>query len=147
MRKLFNNMPFYSDKTIKKVGALLKSGKVNYWTGNECKKFEKEFSNYIGNKYAVTLSNGSVALELALKVLNLKKRDEIIVTPRSFVISASCTINLGLKPVFADVDNNGNLSLEGIEKVYNKKVKAIILVHLNGLSCDLDPIIKFAKKK
>ena len=121
MRKLFNNMPFYSDKTIKKVAALLKSGKVNYWTGNECKKFEKEFSNYIGNKYAVTLSNGSVALELALKVLNLKKQDEIIVTPRSFVISASCTINLGLKPVFADVDNNGNLSLEGIEKAYNKK--------------------------
>ena len=146
MRKLFNNMPFYSDKTIKKVAALLKSGKVNYWTGNECKKFEKEFSNYIGNKYAVTLSNGSVALELALKVLNLKKQDEIIVTPRSFVISASCTINLGLKPVFADVDNNGKLSLEGIEMAYNKKVKAIILVHLNGLSCDLDPIVKFAKK-
>lgn len=146
MRKLFNNMPFYSDKTIKRVAALLKSGKVNYWTGNECKKFEKEFSNYIGNKYAVTLSNGSVALELALKVLNLKKQDEIIVTPRSFVISASCTINLGLKPVFADVDNNGNLSLEGIKKAYNKKVKAIILVHLNGLSCDLDPIIKFTKK-
>ena len=72
MRKLFNNMPFYSDKTIKKVAALLKSGKVNYWTGNECKKFEKEFSNYIGNKYAITLSNGSVAMELTLKVLNLK---------------------------------------------------------------------------
>ena len=86
-------------------------------------------------------------MELALKVLNLKKQDEIIVTPRSFVISASCTINLGLKPVFADVDNNGNLSLEGIEKAYNKKVKAIILVHLNGLSCDLDPIVKFAKNK
>ena len=139
-------MPFYSSKSIQKIGPLLKSGKVNYWTGNECKKFEKEFSNYIGNKYSVAVSNGSVALELALQALNLKKRDEIIVTPRSFIISASCTLNLGLKPVFADVDDNGNLSIEGIKKAYNKNVKVLIVVHLNGLSCDLDPIIKFAKK-
>ena len=139
-------MPFYSSKSIQKIGPLLKSGKVNYWTGNECKKFEKEFSNYIGNKYSIAVSNGSVALELALQALNLKKRDEIIVTPRSFIISASCTLNLGLKPVFADVDDNGNLSIEGIKRAYNKNVKVLIVVHLNGLSCDLDPIIKFAKK-
>ncbi|MDB2382115.1 DegT/DnrJ/EryC1/StrS family aminotransferase [Candidatus Pelagibacter bacterium] len=139
-------MPFYSNKSIKKIGTLLKSGKVNYWTGNECKKFEKEFSSYLGSEYAVTLSNGSVALEIALQALNLKKGDEIIVSPRSFIISASCTLNLGLKPVFADVDNNGNLNIEGIKKVYNKNVKAVIIVHLNGLSCDLDPITKFTKK-
>ena len=139
-------MPFYSNKSIKKIGTLLKNGKVNYWTGNECKKFEKEFSNYLGSEYAVTLSNGSVALEIALQALNLKKGDEIIVSPRSFIISASCTLNLGLKPVFADVDNNGNLNIEGIKKVYNKNVKAVIIVHLNGLSCDLDPITKFVKK-
>ena len=139
-------MPFYSNKLIKKIGPLLKSGKVNYWSGNQCKNFEKEFSKYLGNKYSVALSNGSVALEIALKTLRLKKSDEIIVSPRSFIISASCTLNLGLKPKFADVDKNGNLSIEGIKKVFNKKVKAIILVHLNGLSCDLDPIIKFAKK-
>ena len=139
-------MPFYSSKSIQKIGTLLKSGKVNYWTGNECKKFEKEFSNYLGNEYAVTLSNGSVALEIALHALNLKKGDEIIVSPRSFIISASCTLNLGLKPVFADVDDNGNLSIEGIKKAYNKNIKAVIVVHLNGLSCDLDPIVKFAKK-
>ena len=146
MRKIFNNMPFYPNKSIQKIGALLKSGKVNYWTGNEGKKFEKEFSNYIGNKYSVTISNGSVALELALQALNLKSKDEIIVTPRSFIISASCTINLGFKPVFADVDHNGNLSIDGIKKAYNKNVKAIIVVHLNGLPCDLDPILKFVKK-
>ena len=139
-------MPFYSSKAIRKIGPLLKSGKVNYWSGNECKKFEQEFSRYLGNKFSLTLSNGSVALELALKALNLKKQDEIIVSPRSFIISSSCTLNLGLKPIFADVDENGNLSIEGIKKAYNKKVKVIIIVHLNGLSCDLEPIIKFAKK-
>ena len=139
-------MPFYSNKSIQKIGPLLKSGKVNYWSGNECKKFEQEFSNYLGNKYSLAVSNGSVALEMALKALNFNKRDKIIVSPRSFIMSASCTLSMGLKPVFADVDDNGNLSIEGIKKVYSKNVRAIILVHLNGLSCDLDPIMKFAKK-
>jgi dTDP-4-amino-4,6-dideoxygalactose transaminase len=92
------------------------------------------------------VSNGSVALEIALKALNLRKTDSVIVTPRSFIISASCVLNLGLKPIFADVDNNGNLGIEGIKKAYKKNVKAIIAVHLNGLSCDLDPILNFAKK-
>jgi dTDP-4-amino-4,6-dideoxygalactose transaminase len=140
-------MPFYSSKSIQKIGPLLKSGKVNYWSGNEGNKFEKEFSNYLGNKFSVALSNGSVALEIALQALNLKKGSQIIVTPRSFIISASCTLNLGLKPIFADVDDNGNLNIESIKKVYNKNVKAIIVVHLNGLSCDLDPIIKFVRKQ
>ena len=138
--------PKFNKNSISKVQQVLKSGKVNYWTGNECSQFEKEFSNYHNVKYSLTISNGSVALELALKALNLKKKDSIIVTPRSFVISASCVLNLGLKPIFADIDDNGNLSIEGIKKSYNKNVKAIIVVHLNGLPCDLDPILKFVKK-
>jgi len=138
--------PSYNQNTLKKVQQVLKSGRVNYWTGNECKEFEKEFSKYIGNKYAITLSNGSVALELALKALRLKEGDEIIVSPRSFIISASCVFSLGLKPIFADVDYNGNLSIQGIKNAYNKKVKAVIVVHLNGLACDMDPILKFVKK-
>ncbi len=137
--------PYYPPKLISKINNVLKSGKVNYWTGNEGVLFEKEFCNYIGNKYSIAVSNGSVALEIALKALNFKKNDQIIVTPRSFVISASCVINLGLKPVFADVDSNGNLNIEGIKNSYTSKVKAIIVVHLNGFPCDLDPIIEFAK--
>jgi dTDP-4-amino-4,6-dideoxygalactose transaminase len=140
-------MAFYSRKITQKVRKILMSGKVNYWTGNECKNFEKDFSKYHKIKYSIAVSNGSVALEIALKSLNLTSKDKIIVTPRSFIISASCVLNLGLKPVFADVDYNGNLSIEGIKKVYNKNIKAIILVHLTGLSCDLDPILEFVKKK
>ncbi len=136
----------YTSKQIKKVSMVLKNNKTNYWTGKECKKFEVEFSKYIGNKYSVAVSNGSVALEIALRVLELKKGDRVIVTPRSFIISASIVLNLGLRPIFADVDHNGNLSIEGIKKVYKNSVKAIIIVHLNGLSCDLDPILKFVKK-
>ena len=136
----------YDKHQINSVINILKKNKTNYWTGTECKKFEKEFSNYHKNKYSIAVSNGSVALELSLKALNLSPNDEIIVTPRSFIISASCVVNLGFKPVFADVDQNGNLNIKEISKVYSKRVKAIILVHLNGISCDLDPIIKFAKK-
>jgi dTDP-4-amino-4,6-dideoxygalactose transaminase len=139
--------PFYDRNSIKKISNILKSGKVNYWTGKECVLFEKYFSSYVGLKYSVAVSNGSVALELAIKSLNLKKNDEIIVTPRSFIASASCVINVGLKPIFAEVDDNGNLSINGIKKAFNKKVKAVILVHLNGLVCDVDPIIEFVKKK
>ncbi len=141
-----SNYPYFDKTSLKKVRQVLISGKVNYWTGNKCKEFENKFSKYMGNKFSVAVSNGSVALEIALKALNLKKRDEVIISPRSFIISASCVINLGLKPIFSDVDDNGNLSIEGIEKVYNKNVKALIVVHLNGLSCDLDPILKFVKK-
>ena len=139
--------PIFNKDISKKVLQVLQSGKVNYWTGNECKNFEKEFSDYHNIKYSSCVSNGSVALEIALKALNLKKTDTVIVTPRSFVISASCVINLGLKPIFGDVDHNGNLNIEGIKKAYNKNVKAIIVVHLNGLSCDLDPILKFVRQK
>jgi len=138
--------PYFDKNSLKKTIRVLKSGRVNYWTGNEGKKFEKEFSNYHGVKYSVAVSNGSVALELALKALNLKKGDEVIVSPRSFIISASCVLNAGLRPVFSDVDNNGNLNIDDILKVYQKNVKAIILVHLNGLSCDLDLILNFIKK-
>lgn len=137
----------YDNKQITKVVNVLKKNKTNYWSGIECKKFEKEFSKYHNLKYSVAVSNGSVALEIALKALKLSQKDKVIVTPRSFIISASCVLNLGLEPIFADVDNNGNLSIDGISKVFNKSVKAIIVVHLNGLACDMDPIINFVKKK
>ncbi len=137
----------YNNPQINSVVKILKRNKTNYWTGNECKKFEKEFSRYHNVKYSVAVSNGSVALEIAIRSLNLKKGSEVVVTPRSFIISASAVINLGYKPVFADVDNNGNLSSNEISKVLSNKTKAIVVVHLNGLSCDLDPIIELAKRK
>jgi dTDP-4-amino-4,6-dideoxygalactose transaminase len=136
----------YNKHQINSVSNILKNNKTNYWTGDECNKFEKEFSNYHNRKYSICVSNGSVALELAVKALNLTKGDKIIVTPRSFIISASSVLNMGLKPVFADIDTEGNLNIVGISKVYQKKVKAVIIVHLNGLPCDLDPIVRFAKK-
>jgi len=145
---MYPKWPTYSKKEIRKVANVMSSGKVNFWTGDICNKFEKKFANFFSKKFAISVSSGSVALDLAVKVLNLKKNDEIIVTPRSYIASASCVLSQNLKPVFADVDlNTQNISVESIKKKINKNTRAIVLVHLAGFPCEMDSIIKLCKKK
>ena len=147
MNKSLGKWPHFSQEEIKKVASILSSGKVNYWTGDNCKSFEKEFSEYTDTKYAITLANGTLALELALIALEIRKGDEVIVTPRSFIASASSIIAAGAKPVFADIDlNSGNIDPSSIEKKITNKTKAIICVHLAGWPCEMDHIMKIAKK-
>ncbi len=147
MNSSLNSWPKYSREEIKAVEKILSEGRVNYWTGNVGKLFEKEFSLWAGAKHAIALSNGTVALDLALKALEINSEDEVIVTPRSFIASASSVVNVGANPVFADVDRySGNISANFIEEKITKKTKAIICVHLGGLPCDMDEIIKLAKK-
>ena len=139
--------PDFSAEEIKKVSQVLRSNKVNYWTGNECRNFENEFRLWSDSEYSIALSNGTVALDLALIALDLKKEDEVIVTPRSFIASVSSVVSVGANPVFADVDlKTGNITAETIEKRITKKTKAIICVHLGGLPCEMDDIMKLAKK-
>jgi len=139
--------PYVSKQEHKIVSDVLKSHKLNYWTGLQCKSFEKEFSSFFGKKYGVSVCNASVALDISLRSLNLPRGSEIIVMPRSYVSSASCVLNNNLKPIFADIDiNSQNLSPKSIEKKINKKTKAIILVHLSGYPCEMDKIVKIAKK-
>ena len=142
-----NNWPHYEDDVVDAVTTVLRSGKINQWTGTEVTSFEKEFSEYVGTNYAIAVSNGTTALELALYALNIKQGDEVIVTPRTFIASANCVITRGATPVFADVDlNSQNISLETISPYVTAKTKAIITVHLAGMPCDMDPIINFARK-
>jgi len=138
--------PYYEEDSIQAVTNVLKSGKVNQWTGNEVKMFEKEFSEYIGTKYAIAVSNGTTALELALYALDIKEGDEVIVTSRTFVASANCIITRGATPIFADVDlKTQNISLKTVIKCITDKTKAIITVHLAGMPCDMDPIMNYVK--
>ena len=140
--------PIYTNKEIKKVNEIVKSNKVNYWTGNEGKKFEIEFSNFFNIKYSTAITNASVGLECALKALNIKEGDEVIVPSKSYVSSASCVVNIKAKPIFSDIDlNSQNISLDTIKKLINKKTKAIICVHLGGYPCEMKKISKFCKKK
>lgn len=139
--------PHFESDEIEAVTRVLQSGKVNYWTGNECREFEKEFASAVGCEYGVALTNGTVALELALYALGIKSGDEVIVTPRTFLASASAAVVRGIKPVFADVDpDSGNITAETIEAVITPKTRAIIAVHLAGWSCDMDPIMELAQK-
>lgn len=140
--------PQMSDKMINSVVDVLKSGKLNQWNNSAVREFEKKFSNYIGSKYAIAVFNGTVALELCIKTLGLKEGDEVIVTPRTFIASASCCAWYGIKPVFVDVDiNSQNITLDTIKTAITSKTKAVILVHLAGWPCELEEICKYCREK
>lgn len=137
--------PQFSDDEILAVEDVLKSEKVNFWTGDLCRQFEQKFADYTGRKYAIALANGSLALELALIAYNIGEGDEVIVTCRSFVASASCIIMRGATPVFADVDlNSQNICPTSVKAKITSKTKAIIAVHLAGLPCDMNALNEIA---
>jgi dTDP-4-amino-4,6-dideoxygalactose transaminase len=139
--------PFYDDEQIADVVAVLKSGEVNAWTGSHVAEFEKAYAQHLGRNHAVALANGSVALDLALRIIGLGAGDEVVVTPRSFMASASCVPLAGAIPVFADVDpDSQNISAATIAPCITPRTRAIIVVHLAGWPCDMDPIMKLARK-
>ena len=144
---LEKNWPNFSKDLVSKVGKILSSGKINYTNGQYGKKFEKEFSKFVGNKYSIAICNGTAALEVAIKSLKLPKNSEIIVTARSFFASAACIVNTGHIPIFADIDLlTQNISIHDIKKKISKKTKAIICVHLAGIPCNMHDIKKLGNK-
>jgi dTDP-4-amino-4,6-dideoxygalactose transaminase len=148
MSNNLNPWPSYTQEEIQAVSRVLSSGRVNYWTGDQCQKFEKEFANWCGSKYAIATSNGTTALDLALRALAVGPGDEVIVTPRSFIASVSSVVNSGATPIFADVDlNSGNISAQTISEKISGKTKAILCVHLAGYPCDMEEILRLAKKQ
>lgn len=142
------NWPSFTEEEAEAIKNVLLSNKVNYWTGQECRLFEDEFAQWSGSKYAVALANGTLALDVALRALGIKEGDEVIVTPRTFIASVSCVVNIGAIPIFADVDvNSGNITPETIAKVATPKTRAIICVHLGGWPCDMDGIMALANRR
>ncbi len=139
--------PLYSEEEIKEVTKILQSGKVNAWTGLQTKSFEKEFAKYINVQYAIALSNGTVALTAAYKALGIKSGDQIITTPRTFIATSSTILDLGAKPIFAEVDNDsGNITVDSIKPLINDSTKGISIVHLGGWPADMESICKLAKE-
>jgi dTDP-4-amino-4,6-dideoxygalactose transaminase len=144
----FPPWPSFTQEEADAVSRVVLSNKVNYWTGSECREFEKEFAAWCGTKYAVALTNGTLALDLALKILGVGAGDEVVVTPRTFLASVSCVVTAGAVPVFAEVDaNSQNITAETIKAVLSPCTKAIICVHLAGWPCDMDPIMALAEEK
>ena len=141
----FTPWPNFTEEEANAVRDVILSNKVNYWTGQECRQFEMEFAAWAGTDYAVALANGTVALDVALKAVGVGPGDEVVVTPRTFLASASCIVNAGAVPVFADVDRDSqNITAETIHAVLSPRTKAIICVHLAGWPCDMDPIMELA---
>jgi len=137
--------PYFETDEIEAAARVLRSGRVNYWTGEEGEQFEKEFASFVGTRFAVAVANGTVALELALKALGVGANDEVVTTPRTFIASASCAVAAGARPTFADVDRESqNITAETIRRALTPSTKAIIAVHLAGWPCDMDPIMELA---
>ena len=137
----FSPWPSFSQEEVDAVSAVLLSNKVNYWTGTEAREFEKEFAAFAGTEYAIAVANGTVALDLALKGLGIGVGDEVIVTSRTFMASASCIVNAGATPVFADVDRDSqNITAETVRALVTERTRAIIAVHLAGWPCDMDSL-------
>ena len=143
----FSPWPSFTQEEVDIVQDVLLSNKVNYWTGIECREFEREFASWSESEYAVALGNGTLALDVAFKALNIENGDEVIVTSRTFIASISSIVNAGSAPVFADVDlSSQNITPDSIRSVITDKTKAIVCVHLAGWPCDMDAIMAIANE-
>ncbi|SKA89362.1 dTDP-4-amino-4,6-dideoxygalactose transaminase [Thiothrix eikelboomii] len=137
--------PSFTPEEAEAVSRTLLSNKVNYWTGNECREFEKEFAAWCGTAHAIALANGTVALDVALKALGVGQGDEVIVTSRTFLASVSCIVTAGAIPVFADIDRDSqNITAATIAPMITPRTRAIICVHLAGWPCEMDAIMQLA---
>jgi dTDP-4-amino-4,6-dideoxygalactose transaminase len=141
----FPPWPSFSEDEAQAVARVLRSNRVNYWTGDEGRAFEAEFAAWAGVPHAIALNNGTVALEAALRALGIGPGDEVIVTPRSFIASVSCVTFVGATPVFADVDRDTqNLSAATVAPRLTPRTRAIIPVHLAGMPCDMGGLMDLA---
>lgn len=141
----FSPWPSFSDEEATSVRDVILSNKVNYWTGQECREFEKEFAAWAGTEHAIALANGTVALDVALQALGIGAGDEVVVTPRTFLASVSSIVNRGAVPVFADVDRDSqNITADTVRAALTPRTRALICVHLAGWPCDMDPIMELA---
>ena len=139
--------PSFDEKAIKAVEEVLRSGKVNYWTGRKGMDFEKRFAEWQGSKYAISVATGTAALHVALAALGIGPGDEVIVPSYTFIATCFSVCQAGAIPRFADVNLDDHcISVESAEKLVNSRTKAIMPVHLYGNVCDMDKITAFARK-
>ena len=139
--------PNLDEKAIKAVEEVLRSGKINYWTGSRGMQFEEKFAEWQGSKYAVSVATGTAALHVSLASLGIGPGDEVIVPSYTFIASSFSIVQAGAIPRFADVNLEDHcISVASAEKLVNERTKAIMVVHLYGNVCEMDEINAFAEK-
>ncbi|MBV9499262.1 MAG: DegT/DnrJ/EryC1/StrS aminotransferase family protein [Acidobacteriaceae bacterium] len=143
----FAPWPVFEPEVMEAAIRPLRSGKVNYWTGDEGRNFEAEYAAALGCRHALAVANGTVALELALYALGIGPGDEVVTASRTFVASASCIVMRGARPAMADVDRDSqNITAETVHAAITPRTKAIIAVHLAGWPCEMDAILGVARE-
>lgn len=140
--------PALTDTEIAAAERVLRSGKLNYWTGEECRLFEAEYAARLGRTHAISLANGTVALELALRAFGIGAGDEVVVPARTFIATASACIAVGATPVIADIDPDSNcVTPETIAAMLTPRTRAVIPVHVAGWPCDMPAIMVLAAER
>jgi len=140
--------PVFDEEQVAAVERVLRSGKVNYWTGGEGRQFEEEYAAALGVRHAIAVANGTAALELALMALGIGPGDEVVVPSRTFIATASAVVARGARPVVADIDRDSqNLTAETVEAVLTPRTRAIMAVHVGGWPCDMDPLLDLAERR
>lgn len=148
----FSPWPSFTQEEADAVQRVLLSNKISYWTGSEGREFEREFAAFVGTQFAIAVSNGTTALDLALKALEVgagegRGRDEVIVTSRTFLASVSSIVTAGAIPVFADVDRDSqNLTAKTVAAKITPNTRAIIAVHLAGWPCEMKALMALAER-
>ncbi|MBQ9975747.1 MAG: DegT/DnrJ/EryC1/StrS family aminotransferase [Clostridia bacterium] len=142
----FPMWPQFDPKSLEEIVEPLKNGKVSYWTGKKGMEFEDKFAEWSGAKMAISCTNGTAALHIALASLGVGPGDEVIVPSYSFIASSFSAVQAGAIPVFADVTEDHTIDPDCIEKLITKRTKAIVVVHLYGVVCDMDRVLEIAKK-
>ena len=149
-KKVYNGTfpawPSFEESTVQAAADVLRSGKVNYWTGKIGMQFEKEWAKWLGVKNAISVANGTCALHTALAGMNIGPGDEVICTSYSFIASSFCALQAGALPVFADVTTDHTIDPKAIEPLITERTKAIVVVHLYGIVADMDPIMEIARQ-
>ena len=148
MKIPYVNIANQNNKISKQLTSIFKNilDTGEYVGGKEIQKFERNIAKYCNSKYAVALNSGTDALTFALSVCGVRRGDEVITTPNSFIASTAVIVHLGAKPVFVDVLSNQNIDTTKIEKAITKKTKCIMPVHLTGRMSEMDKIMKIARK-
>ena len=142
----FPGWPQFAPEVPDEVVKVLNSGKVNYWTGKIGMEFEEAFAKWMGAKMAISCTNGTAALHIALSSLGVGPGDEVICPSYTFIASSFSVVQAGAVPVFCDVTEDHTLDPKCIEALITPKTKAIVVVHLYGVVADMGPILEIAKK-
>lgn len=147
-RRPFAPWPVFAEDEVAAATEVLRTGRVNYWTGEQGREFEQEFAAQAGCAHGIALANGTVALELALRMLGVGPGDEVVVPARTFIATASAAVMVGARPVVADVDPiSGTMTAETVAAVLSPRTRAVIPVHLAGWPCDMPAILDLARRR